>query len=108
MAVIQQRSPSSDVGPPTLVVHGFGPVTVEDLDYARRVVEGALAVSPVSVSHATIDLRLENGPEWERPALARVVVEHAGRMVPVHADATELSDAVDLVGLRLRRRLEAL
>ena len=108
MAVIQQHPRSFDLGKPTVVIHGFGPVTIEDLEYARRVVEGALEVSPVGVSFATVDLRLEHGAEWERPALARVAVDHAGHMVPVHADATKLSDAVDLVGLRLRRRLEQL
>lgn len=107
MAVIQERSPLR-LGEPTLVVHGFGPVTNEDLRYARDAIEAALSLSPVSVSFATIDLRLEHGPEWDRPALARVTVEHAGRMVPVHAAATTLSDVVDLLGLRLRRRLESL
>jgi len=108
MVVVGERSKLLDFGGPTLVVHSNGPVTTDDRAYGEHAIEIALALSPMSVPFAELELRIETEPASERPALARVTVTHEGRSVSVHADAPTITDAVEMLGLRLRRRLEKL
>ena len=103
MAAVQERSQEYV---PTVVVHSSGRVTGDEQTYAKGVIAAALVLAPGGLRFATIDLRFEPEPAWDRPALARVVVLQDGCSVRVHADATTVSDAVEMVGLRLRRRLE--
>jgi len=96
--------PSEQSVVPTLFVHTSGPVTNADRAYAERAVERALGLAPVPISSAKIDLRFE--PEWPRPALARLTVGHGGHVLQTYAEALSIPEAIDLAGLRLRRRLD--
>lgn len=86
---------------PTVIVHTRGDVTSEERAYAERAVDDALGLSPVPVWFASVDLRRE--PGWTRPALARVTVQDGGHARRVHADSFTLTEAVDILCLRLRR-----
>jgi hypothetical protein len=105
VAAIQDHAP--DLGA-QVAVHSYGPVQDADRSHAREVIRSALARSPVLLPPATLDLHLQTDPDWARPALARVTVVHEGHAIRVHADATTIADAANLLGLRLRRRLEEL
>lgn len=103
MVITEEREP--DVVP-TLFVHMSGPVTSADREYAERAVGHALVLAPMAIWTAKIDLRIE--PDWPRPALVRLIVGHDGHVVHAHADAFSIPEAIDVAGLRLRRRLDDL
>ena len=57
---------------------------------------------------ADLELRVETGPGWERPALARATIDLNGRRIQVHANAATMFVAVDALAARLRRQLDDL
>lgn len=94
---------------PTIVVRVAGPVTTTERTYAEQNVADALrVVAPALVPSASLELRAETDPGWNRPALAKATIDVNGRPVRVHADATTMFVAIDVLVARLQRRLEDL
>ncbi|MEX2100131.1 MAG: hypothetical protein WEB19_01840 [Acidimicrobiia bacterium] len=92
---------------PTVMLKCSGPVTGAERNYAQRVVADALEFVHINAAFVTIDLQYQTDGDWQRPALARASVKFNGYSVRAHADANTLRDAADVLGLRLRRQIEA-
>ena len=76
--------------------------------YAREKVMAAARVAPRNVRSARVTLTFEKHRSIERPAKAEALVDVDGRIVHAEADARSLTEAIDLVEHRLRRRLDGI
>src|SRR6476660_2838754 len=76
-----------------------------DGEYARVKVGQALAVAQPDVRHAHVVLERRPDPAVSRPARAEATVDVRGATVRAHAVAPTMSEAVDELEDRLRRRL---
>jgi ribosome-associated translation inhibitor RaiA len=78
------------------------PATVS---YARHKVLTAARTVKGKVRFARITLTFEKDPSIERPASAEVTIDVDGRIIRAQAAARSPREAIDLVEMRLRRRL---
>lgn len=78
------------------------PATVS---YARHKVLTAARTAKGKVRFARITLTLEKHPSIERPASAEVTMDVDGRIIRAQSAARSPREAIDLVEVRLRRRL---
>ena len=76
------------------------------VSYARRKVLVALRTAPAPVRSCRLTLAMEPHRSIERPASVEVLLDLDGRGVFAHATARSPREAVDLLEVRLRRRLE--
>jgi ribosome-associated translation inhibitor RaiA len=76
--------------------------------YARGKVLAAARAAPRDVRFARITLTLEKHRSIERPAKAEAMLDVDGRVVHAEAVASTSTEAIDLVGQRLRRRLDGI
>ena len=76
-----------------------------DGEYARAKVEQALSIAQPDVLHAHVVLEHRPDPAVGRPARAEATVEVRGATVRAHAVAPTMTEAVDELEDRLRRRL---
>jgi hypothetical protein len=89
-----------------LVVTARGPVSPDDVAYARRKIASLLPLAPGRVLFAKMDLVLHQDPARQRPAFAKAEFDLDRRSVRAHAAATTVLEAVDQLEARLRERLE--
>ncbi|HEU5084967.1 MAG TPA: sigma 54 modulation/S30EA ribosomal C-terminal domain-containing protein [Acidimicrobiales bacterium] len=89
-------------------VSSAGRVRASDIEYARDKLSKVLADIGRPVLHAAVRLELSADPSLERPAIAKAVVDVDGRPVRTKLQAREVTEAVDLLEVRLRGRLEQL
>ena len=73
--------------------------------YAQEKVEQALSVARPRVLHAHVVLDLRHDPAVQRPARAEATVDVEGTTLRAHATAPTVTEAVDELEDRLRRRL---
>jgi hypothetical protein len=92
---------------PTLRLNVHGPVTSADHAYALRAL-GSFEYGNASAHIVHVDLVRVTDPAWERPALARAVLDCDGQLVWVHADAATMSEAITRLGERVRARIAPL
>src|SRR5512132_4486155 len=92
---VQVVAPNSHVGP-----------TVKA--YARKKVAALAKVTPARVLHARVLLDRAADPAVARPAVAQALLDLDGTPVCARASARRLHEAVDLLEVRLRHRLEHL
>lgn len=81
------------------------PVTV---GYAREKVLAAARAAPRNVRFARVTLTFEEHRSIEKPAKAQAMLDVDGRIVHAEAVARSLTEAIDLVEQRLRRRLDGI
>lgn len=91
-----------------IVVSSAGRVRATEVDYAREKLSKVLADIGRPVLHAAVRLELSRDPSLERPATAKAVVDVDGHPVRTKLQAREVTEAVDLLEVRLRGRLEQL
>lgn len=75
-------------------------------DYAVRRVEEVLRFAPEPVLAARVKLTRHGDPAVERPVVAQANIDLRGRLVRAEASGVSVTEAVDLLHDRLRRRLE--
>lgn len=92
----------------TFAVSSSGRVRSAHLAYARDKIGKVLADVGRPVLHTSIRLELSGDPSLERPAEARATIDIDGQAVRTHVRAAEMTEAVDLLEARMRRRLEQL
>lgn len=83
-----------------------GRVSSTDLETATEKVTSVLDHCREPVRHIELRLERETNPGRERPVLAEVTVDVDGKPVRAHISATSVSEAIDLLVDRLRRRLD--
>lgn len=91
---------------PEVVVTARGTVDPAARHRARTKVARACDRLGAPVLYARVELAVHDDPADATPASAKAEVDLDGRVVRVHGCATTLTEAVDLVVGRLRRRLE--
>lgn len=93
---------------PELDVHvsTSGAIDPTSKQYAVDKVTVVAAHTGQPILGAEVKLRLERNPSLERPAVAEATLDVNGRPVRAHVAATTVEEAIDLLELRLRRRLE--
>ena len=89
-----------------VVVHTSGPVTSQEVEYARRKIAAIFPLAPRSVHFAKADLVVHGDPAREDRAFAKAELDLDGRFVRAHATGTAVTEAVDALEARLRERLE--
>ena len=90
----------------TVEVALSGEITDADRQLALDKIEKVLHLVDQPILH--VDLRLEMAPDpaRERPALARATLDLNGEKVRAHVSGIAMTEAIDLLEQRLRRRLE--
>jgi len=89
-------------------VSSAGRVRASEVEYAQSKLAKVLTDIGRPVLRAAVRLELSGDPSLERPATAKAVVDVDGRPVRTKLQARELTEAVDLLEVRLRGRLEQL
>ncbi len=93
---------------PSVEVSTAGRVPARIRSYAIERIEKVLAEISQPVLHTSVRLEQIADPSRDRPASARVMVDIDGEPVRAQVRAATMTEAVDLVESRLRRRLEHL
>lgn len=92
----------------TLEISSAGSVTSSELAHAEDKVAKVLADVGRPVLHTDIRLEKSADPSLERPAMARLIVLVDGEPVRAQVRAAEMTEAIDLLDARARRRLTQL
>ncbi|HUI02521.1 MAG TPA: sigma 54 modulation/S30EA ribosomal C-terminal domain-containing protein [Acidimicrobiales bacterium] len=102
--------PSEDVAgaAPSIALTTVGPVEEQDVALASRQLRDLVAKVHASVLFARLKLSWEPDPARERPAVAEATLDLSGDLVRAHVTAPTMAEAVDLLGHRVRDRLEHL
>ena len=95
------------VSPDTTVeISHRGDVSAAEIDSAVERVRAVADRCRERVDHIEVRLILEVDPARERPALAEATLDVDGHLVRAHVAAGKVTEAVDLLLDRLRRRIE--
>lgn len=89
----------------TIEISSSGVVRSSDLAYAEDKLAKVLADIGRPVLHTDIRLEKSADPSLERPAMARIIVLVDGEPVRASVQAAELTEAIDLLEARIRRRI---
>jgi ribosome-associated translation inhibitor RaiA len=89
----------------SVVVSTKGAVRDDDRAYAREKIAALSRLCREPVRSAQVRLVIEPDPARARPAVAEGALDIDGTSVRAHVAATKLSEAVDLLVERLRRRI---
>lgn len=92
----------------TVEISSAGSVTSSELAYAEDKVAKVLADVGRPVLHTDIRLERSADTSLERPAMARLIVLVDGEPVRAQVRAAEMTEAIDLLDARARRRLTQL
>ena len=92
----------------TLEISSAGNITPSELAYAEEKVAKVLADVGQPVLHTDIRLERSADTSLERPAMARLIVLVDGEPVRAQVRAAEMTEAIDLLDARARRRLTQL
>ncbi len=92
--------------PTAFDVSTAGHVSNRDRAYAADKIGKVLAGIGEPVLHTQIRLEESADPSRERPAGARVTIDIAGEPIRAHVRAATMTEAIDLLEARARRRLE--
>lgn len=92
----------------TLEISSAGHITSSELAYAEDKVAKVLADVGRPVLHTDIRLEKSADASLERPAMARLMVLVDGEPVRAQVRAAEMTEAIDLLDARARRRLTQL
>ena len=84
-----------------------GPVGEHAADDAEQRVRHACRIAPRPVLRARVALVHDENPSLERPCTAKASVELDGHLVRAHVAASAITEAIDLLEARLRRRIDA-
>ncbi|MEV8099059.1 hypothetical protein [Kitasatospora sp. NPDC085879] len=98
--------PERPVAAVEVVVRGKVPPAA--VDHARAVVEAAARHARAPVLSVQVELVQSRGRKAELSAVARVILDVAGRTARVRVAAETVADAVDLLRSRLVYRLDRL
>jgi hypothetical protein len=85
-----------------------GPVEQKDVALARQQLRDLVEKMHANVLFARLKLSLAPDPARDRPAMAEAALDLSGDMVRAHVAAPTMAEAVDLLGYRVRDRLEHL
>ncbi len=94
--------------PASLEISTSGPVDDADVAYALDKVRKVLDGVDGPVLHTDVRLVLAPDPARERPAIAKVTIDLDGSPIRSHVAAAVMTEAVDLLADRLRRRFAQL
>lgn len=83
-----------------------GKVQKDEIEYARMKISKTLLHSSATVTHAAVRLTREADPARDRPSIAEATLSMKGRVIRAHVGAASMTEAIDLLDARLRRRIE--
>lgn len=92
----------------SLEISTSGPVPDRDVDHALDKVGKVVSTFGDTVLHTDLRLTVATDPARDRPATVRVIVDVEGDPIRAQVSATLMSEAIDLLEDRLRRRFEQL
>lgn len=96
----------SGAGDAPLVVRTAGDVSDADRAHAVRVVREAVRAIGDRVLHATLRIDVAADPARRRPISARLHLDLDGRPVHARVEAHTVAEAIDLLGRRMRDRVD--
>lgn len=108
VADVRSVEAAPEPAPASLEVSTSGPVPDRDVAHAVDKVGKVVDTFGDTVLHTDLRLALAADPARERPAMVRAIVDVDGEPIRAQVSAALMSEAIDLLEDRLRRRFEQL